>query len=161
MTLPFNQVFETPFRFDVGLDEVDPDVSMAARRDGRIMGLLVESLLAPKVAQYGYRHAPSKEYDYQSINTTFHLECKGANHRGTNLSPSNMIGKGRAYDHEKFVETSVAKHYMVVDTTPAAQGKLRYMFLEGTQVAKMEAKKQGRLSAAEVKVLFENATKSN
>lgn len=161
MTLPFNQVFETPFRFDVGLDAVDPDVSMDARRDGRIMGLLVERLLAPKVAQYGYRHAPSKEYDYQSINTSFHLECKGANHRGTNLSPSNMIGKGRSYNHDKFVETSNAKHYMIVDTTPAAQGILRYMFLQGTQVAKMEARKQGKLSAAEVKALFASASNSN
>lgn len=160
-SLPFNKVFETPFFLNVGLGEVNMQVSMDARKDGRIMGLIVEKLIAPAMAEYGYSYAPAAEYDYKSVNTTFNLECKGANHRGANLSPSNMQGKGRYYDHNIFVESAKSKHFVIVDASLAGEGKLRYMFLEGAEVAKMDEKKKGKLKATEVAALFENAAKTN
>lgn len=126
-----------------GIDMTHVIVSTLKR--GSAGGFFAEELSAALLAQH-LNHVPAKGYDFVSKVSGRPVECKGFNKNGTDLSPSDMKGKGRKFDKQRFEDDARTKDFIVADTSNL-ENSFSYVLLPGEHVAgtighKITAKKR-------------------
>jgi hypothetical protein len=147
MTIQYFDTKKHELAFNLTVDGIDmTDVIIATLKRGSAAGFFAEELSA-RLLNDSLNHVPAKGYDFISKASGRPVECKGFNKNGTDLSPSDMKGKGRKFDKDRFDEDARTKDFLVADTSNL-ENSFSYVVLPGDHVVdnlghRVTAKKRG------------------
>ena len=117
---------------NVSFDTLPPETLRELFGDGRIFAHFIERILAQ---DYGLTHVTGcKGHDIvDPTNPDIKYEQKTFTGNGCKFMPSNMIGQGRHFDKDVFIEKSKNLLYVIVSNVHFPELKIRFM--KGTDLA--------------------------
>lgn len=115
--------------------EILHDLSQQLMGNGSLMGFVSQGVMA-HLYRDTHEDKPAKGYDLETkVADLPNIECKSATRHGAKLGPSDMYGKNRKYDHERFLAETPTKDFVIADTDFAARtGVLRWVVMKGEDV---------------------------
>jgi hypothetical protein len=117
---------------NVSFDTLPVEVITELFKDGRIFSHFIERILAQ---DYGLKHVTGcKGHDIvDPSNPDIKYEQKTFTGNGCKFMPSNMIGQGRQFNKEVFIEKSKNLIYVIVSNVKFPLLKIR--FVKGSELA--------------------------
>jgi hypothetical protein len=127
----FNKTIDRKIE-NVSFDTLPVEVITELFKDGRIFSHFIERILAQ---DYGLKHVTGcKGHDIvDPSNPDIKYEQKTFTGNGCKFMPSNMIGQGRQFNKEVFMEKSKNLIYVIVSNVKFPLLKIR--FVKGSELA--------------------------
>jgi hypothetical protein len=117
----FNHTME-----NYGFGNLPPETCIEILKDGRPFSHFIEKWLAHN---YPLIHVPGcKSYDFTDIiHTEILYDEKTFTRNGLKFCPSNMLGQGRTFDQERFVEHSKKLIFCIVSNVDFPNIKIKFV----------------------------------
>ena len=109
-----------------GFGNLPPEICGELFKDGRTFSHFMEKFIAHN---YPLIHVPGcKPYDFTDIKHTEILyDEKTFTRNGANFCPSNMLGQGRTFDQERFLEHSKKLIFCIVSNVDFPNIKIKFV----------------------------------
>ena len=127
--IQFNKTYTYKFE-NISFDNLPKDTIYEIYKDGRVFSHLIERWIENV---FPLKWIPKcKTYDFIDINHN-QYDQKTFTKNGCKFMPSNMIGTGRKFNREKFLEKSKSLNYIIVDNIEFPLIKLK--FIKGIELS--------------------------